>query len=1262
MKYLLPIKIFSIVCFVIAGHYPAASQIYAPDGLRMPGTWNGWINNQNMGGSFDLVRISAGTLRWQTMFQHTSQTGLQHFKFVSTSFGDVWGNQWAANTNVNINQLSTFTYGTPSNPDNQVTLTQGRWYTVVFEDNGYANTRAIFMETSSQPAVISSVLQNPALVGEGQPVQITAVLNSTTLPSPEERFFVCYSINGWQSKSLVPMELIGNEISAFIPAQNSGTAVEYYVFSTVLNNPITDTDLVTINLNNNNGSNFSYTVDLPIECGFAVELVTSIPAFPIHNQPVKVYFNAEFGNGGLFNFTGDVYAHTGVITNLSTGPTDWRYVKTQWGQNTPETKMTREGDNLYSITIENPRTFYNVPAAEKILRIAFVFRSGMEEPGGYFLEHKNADGSDIFVEVYDPVLNVKIVSPTKRNPLVSPNIVLPVCVEAFQNTTLKLYINDSLLVEESTSSLSYPLVLHGMQPGSHWLKAVAVSGGTQKRDSVNIYLRGPVQIAPLPAGVRNGINYISNTSVTLVLHDPAGLKNFAFVVGDFNNWLPTDQGYMKRTPDGNHFWITLTGLQQGKEYAFQYLLDGKLRIADPFAEKILDPFHDRYIPTATYPNLKQYPFDLTTGIVSVLQTNQPEFQWQNPNFIPPALNHTQSDLLIYELLVRDFSETRRISDVKHKLDYLGELGVNAIKLMPIMEFDGNESWGYAPHFFFATDKYYGTRTDYKEFIDAAHQRGIAVILDIVPNHAFGGNPMVQMYFDPHAGAYGQPSADNPWFNQQANHPFSVGSDFNHESPYTRQFFKDVFEYWLTEFNVDGFRIDLSKGLTQTWSGSDMGLWGQYDQSRIDILIDYYNHIKSVNPNAYVILEHFADNSEETVLANTGMMLWSGMHDRYSQVSMGWPENSNVAWAHHTTRGWNFPNLIDYMENHDEERKMYLALTHGNQHAGYNIRDTLTALRHQEQALVLFLGIPGPKMLWQFQEMGYDYSIFYGGSRLANKPPRWDYMNQPARERLHRVISAMAGLRRSDAFRFGSFTHDLGGAGKRMWITHSSMDVVIGVNIGVAGFNMAPGFTRAGTWYDYFSGEPLTVTDPAGHTLFFGPGDYRVFTSQPLPKPFHHLNILVVDSIYGNPVEGVRVSLRNAGNRITSAEGKASFLSFPQNITVIAEKSGYHSKTLSTTVADDTTLTFRLLRDGTLIPESGKPVQMRIYPNPATDWIVVENAAGWQVTLFAMTGQALKHQRIDSYLHRMYLNGLAPGIYLMRFENKKNVVMKRLVVK
>lgn len=1239
---------------------PTFAQIYPPDGLRMPGTWNNWVNDPNMGGPFDLQKVNSGTPRWVTTFKYTGNQGFDAFKFVSTSFGNPWGNQWAGNVNMTVNSLQNLTYGTPSDPDNNISLQQNHWYTVVFEDLGYVNSRVIFMETTAQPVSISGVMQNPVVVSSSDVVEVSASLSAE--PSPEEKFYLRYSTDDWLTSTIVYMNKTGNSLLAGIPAQASETVVQYYIFSSVMVNPTTDFDLLTLQMANNNGQNYSYTVDQVFECSPTLSLVSSEPSFPQHNQSVTVYFNAAYGNGGLFDYEGDIYAHTGVITNLSQTATDWKHVKTEWGENTPETKMTRVDDNLYSITFSNIREYYGVPASEEIHYMAFVFRSGEEQPGGYYLEQKNADGSDILLFVYPNAINVKIINPTRREPLASPNSVLMVCAEAMLNEQLSLYIDDNQLLSVNGSSIAWPLVLQGLEPGSYWLKAVATGSGRSVRDSVQIYLRGPVQVEALPEGAKPGINYTDENTVTLVLNDPAALKQFAFAIGEYSDWLPNDNNYMKRTPDGKYYWVTLSGLQAGKEYGYQYFIDGNLKLADAYAEKVLDPWNDRWIPAANYPNLKSYPFDKTTGVVSVFQTNKPPYNWQITDFTPPAVHGTQSDLFIYELLVRDFAETRSLTEAETKLDYLKNLGINAIELMPVMEFDGNESWGYAPNFFFAADKFYGTEVSYKQFIDACHERGMAVILDIVTNHAYGLCPLVQMYFDPNTGS-GQPLPENPWFNPQATHPYSIGYDFNHESPHTRQFIKDVFTYWLNEYKVDGFRLDLSKGLTQTYTGSDIGAWSQYDQSRINILTDYYNHIKSVNPDAYVILEHLANNDEEVVLANTGMLLWSAMHNHYKQVGMGWQENSDLSWAYHGSRGFTYPNLIDYMENHDEERLMFENLSYGNATVSYNIKDTLTSVKHLKQAAVMFMGIPGPKMIWQFGEVGYDYSILYGGNRLANKPPRWDYFNHPERQLLYRTYAAMAALRKSDAFRYGSFSGDLGGLGKRISLTHSSMNVVMAANMGVNAFDMAPGFTQAGTWYNYFTGEAVNITDPSGHTFNFGPGDFKVFTNVQLPRPYYFVNVTVTDSVSGALIDSALVAIQYSGEQYSNAGGAAVFSAAPGQALLQVSKTGYqpHSKPLS--LNDDQSVLVKLKAVSSIgWNEYDAAAEVKFWPNPAGDELRLSAARPYEVKLYSSDGRLQMQMQMRSLTETMDVSQLKPGIYLLQFSDGVHSFSRKVVKK
>ena len=493
-----------------------------------------------------------------------------------------------------------------------------------------------------------------------------------------------------------------------------------------------------------------------------------------------------------------------------------------------------------------------------------------------------------------------------------------------------------------------------------------------------------VKTASMPAGLNHGINIIDNSTVTLVLFDKdknGNRKDFAHVIGDFNDWtLSNDEkSQMFRDESSGVWWITLSNLDPNKEYAFQYYI-GKsggetFRVADPYSRKILDPDNDKYISSATYPHLKPYP-EKAIGIVSVFQTKSESYNWQVTDFEIPD----RDNLVIYEMLLRDFSETGDINGALGKLDYLESLGVNAIELMPVQEFDGNDSWGYNPAFFFAMDKAYGTDRMYKEFIDECHKRGIAVILDVVYNHATGANPYARMWWDT---SNNKTSVENPFFNVNAPHPYSVFHDFNHDAQIdgkfiVRDFVKRNLLFLLEEYNIDGFRFDLTKGFTQKNSTESSA--SNYDASRVAILKEYNNTIKEVNPNAYVILEHFADDREETELSNEGMMVWRNMNWQYGQSAMGHKEDSGFTRTYYgTVRPTN--SLVSYMESHDEERLAYKQVTWGN-----GIIKTSLSARMSQLATnaAFFFTVPGPKMIWQFGELGYDISIDQNG-RTGKKP-------------------------------------------------------------------------------------------------------------------------------------------------------------------------------------------------------------------------------------------------------------------------------------
>ncbi|MGZ3767398.1 MAG: alpha-amylase family glycosyl hydrolase, partial [Mucilaginibacter sp.] len=133
----------------------------------------------------------------------------------------------------------------------------------------------------------------------------------------------------------------------------------------------------------------------------------------------------------------------------------------------------------------------------------------------------------------------------------------------------------------------------------------------------------PVGVDP-PAGSNDGVTFInSGKSVIFNLYAPG--KKSASVIGEFNSWTANAASAMKNSVDGTRWWVQIDNLDPTKEYAYQYLIDGTLKVADPYTEKVLDPDNDKYIPSSVYPSLKAYPTGSTTGIVSTFWYSQPAY-------------------------------------------------------------------------------------------------------------------------------------------------------------------------------------------------------------------------------------------------------------------------------------------------------------------------------------------------------------------------------------------------------------------------------------------------------------------------------------------------------------------------------------------------------------------------------------------------------------------------------------------------------------
>jgi 1,4-alpha-glucan branching enzyme len=812
------------------------------------------------------------------------------------------------------------------------------------------------------------------------------------------------------------------------------------------------------------------------------------PFFPTINDEVTIFFDATKGNKGLENCSCDVYIHTGVLTTESANPTDWKNVPTPWGTADPDWQLdpVPGQDQLFQYEMGTPISdFYNLQATDTVSNMAFVFRNGDGSQ-----EAKSATGSDIYYPIYpaDLPFSIKFLDPIPVDFVTQQGTEIPIRGVASENADLSIWIDGVQVTTTTGDEINHTEIAQG--PGQHAIEFRADNGLETISTSFQYVVVPPITAADPPAGTEWGMTFVNDSTLRLALHAPG--KNHVFAVGNFSNWGIDTAFQLRPSLDGQTWWRDIP-VAADEDVLFQYLVDGTIRIADPYSTLVLDPWNDPFIEETTNPSIPDYPA-AASGIVAWIDRDGFEYDWQTNDFVPPP----KEELVVYELLIRDWVEAHDYQTLIDSLDYFTNLGINAIELMPVCEFEGNISWGYNPSHHMALDKYYGTPKDFKSFIDSCHARGIAVIVDIVYNHAFSQSPLVQLYW---TGS--QPSPESPWFNEIPTHPFNVGFDFNHESPDTKFFVDKNLRYWLEEFRIDGFRFDLSKGFTQVDNLNDVGAWGQYDASRIAILKEYADTVWAANPDAYVIMEHFAQYNEEKELSDYGMMCWSNLHGAYTQAGKGFPSSLND--VSYFNQDYDEPVRLTYMESHDEERIMYTNLEEGNtSNQFHNIRDLEVALRRIELNSAFFYPVPGPKMLWQFGEYGYDYNIDFNG-RTGPKPIRWDYLDEPDRKRLLDVTSALINLRNNHRI-FHTDDFDVrvsnGGnlaKGKSIQLYGADTSVVIIGNFDVYEFAATPYFPFEGTWYEYFSGDSLEVTNVIDPILLT-PSEYRLYTNVPLEAP------------------------------------------------------------------------------------------------------------------------------------------------------------------
>ncbi|MEM0541659.1 alpha-amylase family glycosyl hydrolase [Flavobacterium sp. j3] len=854
--------------------------------------------------------------------------------------------------------------------------------------------------------------------------------------------------------------------------------------------------------------------------------ITTSPSPVLADQPATITFNKA--GTPLAAYNGIIYAYVGVTVN----GTQWQNIKGSpiWGNNIqPQMTQTAPGANTYTLSITPDLfTYFGVSPANSITQICIIFRSA----------DATLQTSDAFIPVgafqynlSSPLLNSSSIINSGANQLITASNTNGVA-------TYNLLANGVTINTATTSNYSFTDT--NITVNKNYELRVT-QGNTTFTARFSVIINPGTNSAAMPAGLVDGINYnpTDPTRATLVLNAP--FKSFVYVAGSFNNWQPTSGFAMRRdsAPGSTRFFLELTGLTPGQIYAYQYWVcdvvnlpvgsPAIVKTADPFSTLVLSPFDDPEIQTlGVFPNLPAYS-TIAPGQereVTVLQTgpnNLFSYNWSSAttNFVKPK----KKDLVFYEVLIRDFDATRTYQDLINRIDYFKNLKINAIKLMPVMEFEGNMSWGYNTVFHMALDKRYGPPVKLKEFVDLCHQNGIAVILDIALNHVFGRSPLERMWMldsdnDGWANGTGpRTTTENPYVNQVALHSYNVGSDLNHfretgpGGNLTNTYAIRTIQYWINEFKIDGYRWDLTKGFTNQCTSMDEGCTNGYRTDRVAKMKWYADNQWAADPLSLVIFEHLGTGGsaqEEVEWASYnrvgnqgGIMQWRKMTDPYANLLKG--NATNLAAVTDPS-----DRMIGYAESHDEERVVYKALNEAGQTVG-NLDKVLQRL--PAMGSVLFM-VPGPKMIWHFGALGWDDSLFLcsngtvqfnDGCKLDTKPqPQWaeNWLQNPARANVYNQWARQIDLRiREDVFENGQFAWNFSQVGRPrldVWTstspTPSLSYVFVLTNFSDSTYNVPGGFPFTGNWVNLMDNTTLNVTNQ-NQNVSIEPGGYRIFGNQ-----------------------------------------------------------------------------------------------------------------------------------------------------------------------
>ncbi len=455
------------------------------------------------------------------------------------------------------------------------------------------------------------------------------------------------------------------------------------------------------------------------------------------------------------------------------------------------------------------------------------------------------------------------------------------------------------------------------------------------------------------------------------------------LLGSWNDWQPIE---MARGDDG--WWRVRVPLEDG-DHAYKFQLVSRSFFCEGETVQVADPRATRFSDD-TYENSLITVKDGQRAFIA--------YDWQHDD-VPLPQNH---ELVMYEMHVGDFSggpgddqegPKGRFLDVVDKLDYLAELGVNAIELMPVNEFPGTESWGYNLRSLFSVENAYGTPEDLCRLVDECHGRGIRVIYDGVFNHLESEAPLTRIDY-----AY--------WFHEQNPDPEHMhwGPKFNIEHHDTaldvwpaRQYIHDAILFWIETFHFDGIRFDATAAIDHY----DFLHWLQ---------AEIYQSVGGIKP-FITIAEHVPE--DPTITGPDGPLdaAWNESFSKQIMATIVGREDHGyqpydlpriAAVLDPRNEGYSSPlNAVHYIDNHDQDRIMW-------QLGQAGVLDD-PAFRRMEMGAALLLTAPGLPLLWMGQEFGES-----APRQLEPQPIDWALLQNERNARLRDRYRYLIELRKNTA--------------------------------------------------------------------------------------------------------------------------------------------------------------------------------------------------------------------------------------------------------